>query len=129
MTKINLHKFIKYAIAIVWILNGLYCKILNLVPRHQEIVAAILGDKYAKEFTLAIGIAELIMAVWILSNWKPRLNAILQIVVVAIMNLLEFIVVPDLLLWGRWNALFATFFIIIVCVNEFKLNTKKTRLI
>ncbi|WP_245705453.1 hypothetical protein [Chitinophaga filiformis] len=44
------------------------------------------------------------MAVWILSGIKSRLNAILQMVVVAAMNIPEFFLVPDLLLWGRLNA-------------------------
>lgn len=64
------------------------------------------------------------MAVWILSNIKTRLNAIAQITIVAIMNTLEFILVPDLLLWGRLNALFAFLFIVVVYFNEFYLNKK-----
>lgn len=125
MNQINLHKFIAYAIALVWIINGLLCKVLNLVPRHQEIVAAILGENYAKELTIAIGFGELIMAAWILSNWKPRLNAFIQIMIVAIMNTLEFILVPHLLLWGRWNAVFAAIFLVIVYVQAFKLHSKE----
>lgn len=64
------------------------------------------------------------MAVWILSNIKTRLNAIAQIAIVATMNTLEFIFVPDLLLWGRLNALFAFLFIVVVYFNEFYLNKK-----
>ncbi|EMS33047.1 hypothetical protein C943_00324 [Mariniradius saccharolyticus AK6] len=41
---------------------------------------------------------------------------------VAIMNILEFVLVPDLLLWGRYNALFALLFIGLVYYNEFVLN-------
>lgn len=67
------------------------------------------------------------MAVWILSNFKSRLNAIVQIVIVAIMNILEFILVPDLLLWGRFNSLFALVFIAVIWYNEFVLNKKLKR--
>ena len=35
------------------------------------------------------------------------------------MNILEFILVPDLLLFGRFNAAFATVFILVVYANEF----------
>ena len=38
------------------------------------------------------------MAVWILSGIKSRLNAATQIVVVGVMNVLEFILAPD---WGE----------------------------
>jgi len=112
-------QLLNYIIAAVWIINGLFCKVLNLVPRHQEIVARILGNDHARLFTLAIGISETAMAVWILSGIKRRLNAITQIIIIAIMNTMEFILVPDLLLWGRFNALFAFLFILLIFYNEF----------
>ena len=123
-TDMTRHKLLNYLIATVWIANGLYCKVLNLVPRHQEIVARILGVDYSRILTILIGLSEIFMAIWILSKIKTRLNAIAQIAIVATMNTLEFILVPDLLLWGKLNALFAFIFIIIVYFNEFYLNKK-----
>jgi uncharacterized membrane protein YkgB len=108
-----------YIIALVWLLNGLVCKVLNFVPRHQQIVAKILGDEYAWLFTKAIGISEICMVIWILSGIRSRWCAYLQISIVAMMNVLEFILVPDLLLWGHWNAIFAFLFILVVYYNEF----------
>jgi DoxX-like family len=108
-----------YFMATVWIANGFLCKALNLVPRHQEIVARILGEEHAGLFTLLIGIAETCMGVWIISGAARNLNAIVQIIVVASMNVVEFILVPDLLLWGRWNALFAFLFILLIFYNNF----------
>ena len=67
------------------------------------------------------------MAVWILSGLKSKLNAIVQIAVVATMNTLEFILVSDLLLWGKLNSLFAFIFILIVYYNEFHINKKKLK--
>ncbi len=116
---------ITYLIAIVWLANGLFCKIFNLVPRHQEIVARILGDDYAFIFTKAIGLAEIVMAVWIFSKFSVRLNAITQITIIAVMNALEFFLASDLLLWGRWNALFALIFILVIYYNAFLLDRKK----
>jgi hypothetical protein len=112
-------QLLNYFIAAVWIINGLFCKVLNLVPRHQEIVARILGNDHARLITITIGLAEIAMAVWILSGIRRRLNAIAQIIIIAIMNTLEFILVPDLLLWGRFNALFAFLFILLIFYNEF----------
>lgn len=120
----QLHKLLSYCIAFVWIANGLFCKILNLVPRHEQIVARILGSTYSKPLTIIIGLLEIIMAVWILSKFKTKLNAIAQITVVATMNTLEFILVPDLLLWGKFNSLFAFMFILVVYFNEFYLAEK-----
>ena len=67
------------------------------------------------------------MAVWVLSKFKSKLNAFAQILIVAVMNILEFILAPDLLLWGKLNLVFALLFIAIVYYNEFVLkeNFKK----
>lgn len=109
-----MHKLLNYFIAIVWFVNGFFCKVLNLVPRHEEIVARILGATHSKVWTITIGIAEILMAIWILSGIRKRLNAISQILVIATMNVLEFIMVPDLLLWGRANIVFALVFILLI---------------
>lgn len=124
MKKKTIHTLLNYFIAAVWIGNGLFCKVLNLVPRHQEIVAGILGGEYAMPLTKAIGISEILMAIWILSGVKPRLNAVAQALIIATMNILEFTLVPDLLLWGHFNILFAFLFILLILCNEFLLNPK-----
>jgi hypothetical protein len=117
-----IHKVITFLIAGVWIANGLFCKVLNLVPRHEKIVARILGEAHAGLFTRAIGVSEILMAVWIITRIWPRLNAIAQMAIIAVMNCIEFILAPDLLLWGKANALFALLFIVLIYFNEFKLN-------
>ncbi len=124
MTLKNIHRFLTIAIAMVWLINGMLCKVLNFVPRHREIVAHILGEQYASLFTILIGLSEIIMAIWTLSNYQPRFNALTQMFIVATMNILEFILVPDLLLWGRLNSVFALLFIGIVFFNEFILHPK-----
>ncbi len=118
------HRLLNYFIALVWMVNGLLCKVLNLVPRHKQIVASLLGESFAKPMTLLIGLSEIGMAIWVLSRWKTRVNTILQILVIATMNILEFAFVPDLLLWGKANALFALMFILVIYYNEFYLNRR-----
>jgi hypothetical protein len=54
-----------YLIANVWVINGLVCKVFNLVPRHRAIVARILGQRHARGRTILIGLLEMAMAVWI----------------------------------------------------------------
>lgn len=124
MTYKNKHLLLNYLIATVWLMNGLFCKVLNLVPRHETIVAHILGSDHSRVFTLLIGIAEIMMAIWIVSGITPRLNALTQIVVITTMNTLEFFIVPDLLLWGKLNAFFAFLFILLIYYNEFYFNNK-----
>jgi hypothetical protein len=101
--------------------------VLNLVPRHEQIVARILGDDYSHVLIILIGFAEIVMAIWVISKFKSRLNAIVQIVIVGLMNILEFILAPGLLLWGKFNSLFAFVFILVVYFNEFYLNKKTTQ--
>jgi len=122
--KIKKHVILSWLIAVVWLANGLFCKILNLVPRHTQIVAAILGNKHARSLTVLIGIAETCMAIWIATGFKRRLNALLQATVIATMNVVEFLLVPQLLLWGRLNILFAFLFITVILYNEFVLYKK-----
>ena len=122
--KVRKHKILTYFIATVWFANGLFCKVFNLVPRHEQIVARILGNDHSRLLTLLIGLAETVMAIWVLTRFKSKLNAITQMTVVATMNIIEFIVVPDLLLWGRLNIVFAFMFIGLVYYNEFVLNKK-----
>lgn len=124
MTDTRKHQILTAFTAAVWLINGLFCKVLNLVPRHQEIVARILGDKYAPLLTLLIGLSEIAMAIWILSGIRTRLNSKAQIVVIATMNTLELMIVPDLLLWGKANAFFALLLILIIYYNEFHINKR-----
>ena len=75
---------------------------------------------------MLIGILEILMAFWIISTIKPRLNTISQILIIGSMNLLEFILVPELLLWGKMNALFALMLIGLIIYRDFILSKKLT---
>lgn len=124
--KLKTHNIINVLIAIVWIVNGLVCKVLNFVPRHQLIVAKILGQEYSLVITKLIGIAEIIMCCWVLSNYKSKLCAVTQIIVIIIMNILEFFITPDLLMFNKLNIVFASLFSLLIYANEFILKTKKS---
>jgi uncharacterized membrane protein YphA (DoxX/SURF4 family) len=118
------HNIVRIFIAAVWLINGLFCKLLNMVPRHGEIVARFVGQDQARNMTILIGLGEILIAAWVFSNYKPRLNALVQIILVGTMNVLEFIFVPELLLWGRINSLFALIFIAIIYYNGFLASPK-----
>lgn len=118
------HRVLNYLIAAVWLGNGLFCKVLNFVPRHEQIVARILGEDYSRVLIVLIGCGEIAIVIWVLTGIQKRLGAVTQIFLVTTMNILEFILAPDLLLWGRANALFAFIFVLIVYYNEFVINEK-----
>ena len=124
---VRLYQTLTYFIATVWLANGLLCKVLNLVPRHAAIVARILGPTYAGPLTRLIGAAEIGMAVWMLSGLYRRWCIVAQMLLVAVMNALEAWLAPDLLLWGRANAVFASLFIALLYYYEFVLPRPSSR--
>jgi hypothetical protein len=63
------------------------------------------------------------MVVWILSGIKPKLCAGVQMVIVALMVCIEIILTPDLLLFGRANAITALIFTSLVYYHAFVLHT------
>jgi len=119
LTKQLLHNIIINFLAFVWLVNGHICKVLNIVPRHEQIVAKFMGESIARPVTLMLGLAEIAMAIWILSRNKPRLNAITQMTIVLTMNILEYFYASEYLLWGKLNAVFAVLFLCLVYYNEF----------
>lgn len=106
--------------AAVWLVNGVWCKILDGVPRHREIVARILGEEHALLLTRLIGIGEVFIALWILSGIRWKWSCVSQIALVALMNVIELILVPDLLLFGRFNSLVALAYICLVAWAGFR---------
>jgi hypothetical protein len=69
---IKTYQILTYFITTVWLINGLFCKVLNLVPRHEEIVGRVLGNLHSQILTIPIGVSEIIMAIWILSGFKSN---------------------------------------------------------
>ncbi len=106
--------------AAVWLVNGVWCKILDGVPRHREIVARILGEEHSLLLTRMIGIGEVVMAAWILSGIRWKWSCAAQIAAVVTMNIIEFLVVPDMLLFGRFNSLVALAYISLVAWAGFR---------
>lgn len=124
MAQKTLYKILTYSIAAIWFVNGLFCKVLNLVPRHEQIVSRILGAEHSTLFTKLIGVSEILMALWIISGIKSRFNTWAQITIIVAMNTLEYKLVPDLLLWGKLNSLYAFIFINVIFCNEFFIKKK-----
>jgi hypothetical protein len=73
MNTTQIYRLLTYCIAAVWLINGLFCKVLNLVPRHQQIVAQILGVNHSRLLTILIGVAEIVMVAWNRFFWAIRL--------------------------------------------------------
>ena len=118
-----MYRLLLYLIALVWLANGLLCKVLALVPRHEAIVARILGPEHAGVLTRLIGVSEIGIALWVISGFQRRWCALAQIGLILSMNVLEAWLAPDLLLWGRANAVFAGLFCLLIYFHTFRLGS------
>jgi len=108
MLSAQIAHIIRLIVASIWFINGIYCKLLMQVPRHRDIVARILGTDHADVITRLIGLSEVFMAIWVLSRIRPGLCTGSQVVIILAMNLLEFTMARDLLLFGPLNLLLAS---------------------
>lgn len=82
----------------VWIVFGLVFKVLNVVPRHREIVAAVLGEEASGPVIFFVGAAETLLGMWVLSGIRPRLCAAVQTAAIVTMNAMELTLARHLLL-------------------------------
>lgn len=91
-------RFLPLAIAAVWVFHGLYSKLLGGIPRHRAIVGRVLGEEWASAATIAVGVMEISIGLWVLSGWRRRECALVQTVALIAMNTLEIALARDLLI-------------------------------
>lgn len=74
---------VRGVLALVWLYNGLWLKILAVDPHHARIVASTLGHP---AWLTAIGAGETLLALGILSGRASRLVNGFQLILLAAMN-------------------------------------------
>ncbi len=116
---------LRYATAGVWLVFGLGFKVLGLVPRHERIVAAVLGPEFAGPATIAVGVGETLLACWILSGRWPRLCAAVQTAAIAAMNTLELVHAREHLLAPVPMVVLNTIFLTVVWSVALRTPTQK----
>jgi len=86
----------RLAVALVWLYQGLWCKLLGRCPGHRAIVQAVpgLAGGAGTAVLLGLGTIETGLALWVLSGWRPRWAAAAQTLLLVGMN-------GGGLLWGR----------------------------
>lgn len=92
------HRLLAALIGGVWVFHGLWSKMLGQIPRHQLIVGRILGDAWAAPATLAIGLCEIAMGIWVFTGRFRRTCATVQTLALVAMNTLEILLARDLLI-------------------------------
>jgi hypothetical protein len=76
------------AIALVWIYQGFWCKLLGRAPHHQKIVgtAPFLNPSRARQALVVLGLIECVLAAWVLSGIRPHEAALMQTLLLVSMN-------------------------------------------
>jgi uncharacterized membrane protein YphA (DoxX/SURF4 family) len=79
---------VRLAMALVWLYNGFWLKIVLRDPHHRAIVAAVFGHDWRADLGLIfIGSAETLLALGIASGMAHRFVNSIQIVVLLAMNI------------------------------------------
>ena len=97
----TLARALAVVVASVWLYHGLLNKLLRAEPRHLAIVQSVpgLGGTTGEIVLAAVGVAEVLVAMWVLSGWRPRTCAAVQTIALLSMNALELTFARDHLLW------------------------------
>jgi uncharacterized membrane protein YphA (DoxX/SURF4 family) len=75
------------AVAIVWLYNGLWLKLVSVSPEHRAVVESLpLPAGTAAFFLAGIGVVETVLALWVLSGRCPQRAAIAQTLLLVAMN-------------------------------------------
>ncbi len=79
---------VRSAVAAVWLYEGLWCKVLGRRPSQQRIVEAVpfLGPGAGPLFLRALGVVEVLLALWVLSGWEAVWAAVVQTTLLVGMN-------------------------------------------
>lgn len=76
------------AIASVWMYQGLWCKLLDRMPHHREIVGAVpfVSPSRADRALVALGLLECVVGLWVLCGFGPGEAAWVQTFLLVAMN-------------------------------------------
>jgi uncharacterized membrane protein YphA (DoxX/SURF4 family) len=87
---------LRSAVAAVWLYEGLWNKLLGRAQREAQVVAAVpgFGPRFGRQFLKALGVVEVLLAIWIMSGVMPGACAICQTLLLIALNV-------NGLLWAR----------------------------
>jgi len=82
------HKVIRLSIALVWLYEGLWCKVLGGVPSHAAVISSVpfIGPAGSRVVLITLGLVECGIATWVLSGLRMRQAAIVQTGLLVAMN-------------------------------------------
>lgn len=87
---------LRCAVAAVWLYEGLWCKLLGGMARQMDVVMSVpkLGPIVGRQFLMALGLVEVLLAAWVVSGISPGACAVAQVLLLIGLN-------ANGLLWAR----------------------------
>lgn len=81
-------RLVRLSIALVWLYQGLWCKVLGGSAHHLAVVAAVpfLGPSAGRAVVMVLGLVECALAAWVLSGRQLYKAAFAQTALLAAMN-------------------------------------------
>jgi DoxX-like family len=81
-------RLIRAAVALVWLYQGFWCKLLGRMPRHEAVIGAarFLSASQAHAALLILGAFECILAGWVLTGRQARKAALAETALLLAMN-------------------------------------------
>jgi hypothetical protein len=82
------HRLIRLSIALVWLYEGLWCKVLGGLPSHAAVISSVpfIGPAGSRVVLITLGLVECGIAAWVSSGQRMRQAAIVQTVLLVAMN-------------------------------------------
>jgi hypothetical protein len=77
---------LRMAIAIVWMYQGIWHKVIEIDGPHRRMMKEVLGEKIGVAACVSLGILEGLLSGAVLMSWRPFLVAWMQIGLLAAMN-------------------------------------------
>lgn len=87
---------VRLSIAAVWLYEGLWCKVMGMMPSQLAIVVELpwCTHERAQVLLRVVGAVEITLGLWVLSDFHPGWCALSQLVVLVVMN-------ATALMWAR----------------------------
>ena len=81
-------KLVRLSIALVWLYQGLWCKVVGRVPHQEAVISSVpfLSSGEARLALMALGLVECGVAIWVLSGKRMRQAATFQTALLVAMN-------------------------------------------
>ena len=86
----------RVSIALVWLYEGLWCKVMGMMPSQLAIVVELPGFTRERALVLwkSIGAVEIFLGIWVLTGVHPAWCALGEVVLLVVMN-------ANALMWAR----------------------------